>query len=126
MCHAVGFYFCNPDTDGCSAAGASASETGGRRDGGRASWVHGDGGSGTTSLPVTHLGACGSSRWDPHPLPEGDSAPLGAAYLGQDVLTCLAEVYQATRFVDVDRNDPYLTAFRTTRDVELADLRGCG
>ncbi|MCO4265287.1 RES family NAD+ phosphorylase [Pseudarthrobacter sp. MDT3-26] len=64
------------------------------------------------------------SRWEPHPLPPGDAAPLGAAYLGEDVLTCLAEVFQLTRFVDVDRDDPYVTAFSTTRDLVLADLTG--
>lgn len=65
-----------------------------------------------------------SARWDPHPLPEGDAAPLGAAYLGEDVLTCLAEVFQLTRFVDVDRDTPYVTAFHTTHDLVLADLTG--
>ncbi|MDQ6752058.1 MAG: RES family NAD+ phosphorylase [Actinomycetota bacterium] len=64
------------------------------------------------------------SRWEPHPLPPGDAAPLGAAYLGEDVLTCLAEVFQLTRFVDVDRQAPYVTAFRTTRDLSLIDLTG--
>lgn len=62
------------------------------------------------------------SRWDPHPLPPRDAAPLGAAYFGEDVLTCLAEFFQDTRFVDVDTNAPYVTAFRTTRDLVLADL----
>lgn len=69
-------------------------------------------------------GPVAGSRWDPHPLPEGEAAPLGAAYLGEGVLTCLAEVFQLTRFVDVDRDAPYVTAFRTTRDLALADLTG--
>jgi len=64
------------------------------------------------------------SRWEPHPLPPGDAAPMGAAYLGEDVLTCLAEVFQLTRFVDVDRDAPYATAFSTNRDLVLADLTG--
>lgn len=64
------------------------------------------------------------SRWDPHPLPPGDAAPLGAAYLGDDVLTCLAEVFQLTRFVDVDRDASYVTAFRTARDLKLVDMTG--
>ncbi|WP_181365110.1 RES family NAD+ phosphorylase [Arthrobacter sp. HMWF013] len=63
-----------------------------------------------------------TSRWEPHPLPPGEAAPLGAAYLGEDVLTCLAEVFQLTRFVDVDHDAPYVTAFHTTRDLVLADL----
>ncbi|TDF98458.1 RES domain-containing protein [Arthrobacter terricola] len=65
-----------------------------------------------------------NARWEPHPLPEADHAPLGAAYFGDDVLTCLAEVFQQTRFVDVDRDDPYVTALKTTRDVQLVDLQG--
>lgn len=83
--------------------------------------------SGTYVTPWNRLrtwGPVATSRWDPHPLPPGDCSPLGAAYLGEDVLTCLAEVFQTTRFVDVDRNDPYVTALKSTRDVELADLRG--
>lgn len=68
------------------------------------------------------LGPVAGSRWDPHPLPPGDAAPLGAAYLGEDVLTCLAAVFQLTRFVDVVRDAPYVTAFRTTRDLTLVDL----
>lgn len=27
------------------------------------------------------------SRWEPHPMPQGDHAPLGVAYLGEDVTT---------------------------------------
>lgn len=69
-------------------------------------------------------GPVAGSRWEPHPLPPGDAAPLGAAYVGEDVLTCLAEVFQLTRFVDVDREAPYVTAFRTTRDLSLVDLTG--
>ncbi|OOP59534.1 hypothetical protein BMF89_20415 [Arthrobacter sp. SRS-W-1-2016] len=69
-------------------------------------------------------GPVAGSRWEPHPLPPGDAAPLGAAYLGEDVLTCLAEVFQLTRFVDIDRDAPYVTAFRTTRDLTLVDLTG--
>ncbi len=65
-----------------------------------------------------------SSRWDPHPEPAGDYAPLGAAYLGESVDTCLGEVFQLTRFVDVDRHAPYVTAIRTAADVSLADLTG--
>jgi hypothetical protein len=73
---------------------------------------------------VRTRGPVPSSRWDPHPLPEDDYDPLGAAYLGDDVLTCLAEVFQETRFVDVDHGAPYVTAFATARDALLADLTG--
>lgn len=64
------------------------------------------------------------ARWDPHPEPEGEKAPLGVAYFGEDIQTCLAEVYQLTRFVDVNYEDPYITGFETARDVSLADLTG--
>lgn len=69
-------------------------------------------------------GPVAGSRWDPHPVPPGDCAPLGSAYLGEDVLTCLAEVFQLTHFVDVDRGAPYVTAFSTVQDMVLADLTG--
>ncbi|MDJ0312690.1 RES family NAD+ phosphorylase [Arthrobacter sp. H35-D1] len=65
-----------------------------------------------------------TARWDPHPLRQGNHAQLGAAYLGRDVPTCLAETFQLTRFVDVDANAPYLTAFLTRQDVVLADFTG--
>lgn len=78
-------------------------------------------------VPWNHLRTWGpvpSSRWEPHPLPPADAAPLGAAYLGEDVLTCLAEVFQLTRFVDVDRDAPYVTALSLRREIELVDVTG--
>lgn len=51
-----------------------------------------------------------------------DHAPLGVAYLGFDVPTCLAEVFQTTRFVDVDRESPYVTAISLSRDLIVADI----
>ncbi|WP_051442081.1 RES family NAD+ phosphorylase [Arthrobacter sp. H14] len=70
------------------------------------------------------FGPLKTSRWEPHPLPKGEHDPLGAAYLGEDVTTCLAEVFQTSRFVDVDTASPYITAFRTAADLVLADLTG--
>lgn len=78
-------------------------------------------------LPWDHIrtwGPLATARWDPHPLPAGEHGPLGAAYLGFDVPTCLAEFFQLTRFVDVDANAPYVTAFDTPHEVILADLTG--
>lgn len=69
-------------------------------------------------------GPVAGSHWEPHPLPPGEAAPLGAAYLGEDVLTCIAEAFQLTQFVDLDRDAPYVTAFKTTRDLSLVDLTG--
>jgi RES domain len=50
--------------------------------------------------------------------------PLGAAYLAEDPLTRLAEVFQPTRFADVDRDAPNVAAFSTARELVLADLTG--
>lgn len=68
------------------------------------------------------FGPLATARWDPHPEPAADYAPLGAAYLGFDVLTCLAEVYQAGRFVDVETNVPYLSAWQPRRALKVLDL----
>lgn len=70
------------------------------------------------------FGPLPTARWDPHPLPQGDYSPLGSAYLGADVLTCLGEVFQDTRFIDVDRGGQYVTAFEISRELRLADLTG--
>lgn len=78
----------------------------------------------TTWNGVRTWGPVPTSRWDPHPQPAGDYAPLGAAYLGESVDTCLGEVFQLSRFVDTDRHTPYVTAISTASDLELADLTG--
>lgn len=62
------------------------------------------------------------SRWDPHPPPPGEKAPLGSAYVAWDIRTCLAEVFQESQFVDTDLNTPYLTGFEAAREVNLAGL----
>lgn len=82
----------------------------------------------TTRHPVAWnelraFGPLPSARWDPHPLPSGAASGEGVAYLAFDVPTCLAEVFQETRTVDVDRGTPYATAMRLTRDIRLVDLR---
>jgi len=63
------------------------------------------------------------SRFDPQPPPPGpsDREILYAAALGP---VCVAEVFQETRTVDRRRNDPWLVAFETTRDLTLLDLAG--
>jgi hypothetical protein len=68
------------------------------------------------------FGPLPSARWDPHPEPAADHSPLGAAYFGRDLPTCLAEVYQDTRFVDVDTAAPYATAIETASATVLLDL----
>lgn len=79
------------------------------------------------TLAWNQIRKCGplpTARRDPQPLPPGEHAPLGAAYLGRDVPICLAKTFQLTRFVIVDSNAHYATAFRTRQAVVLADLTG--
>ncbi len=68
------------------------------------------------------FGPLPGARWDPHPEPAADYDPLGAAYFGRDLLTCIAEVYQDTRFVDVNAGQPFATAIETANDAVLLDL----
>lgn len=37
---------------------------------------------------------------------------------------CLAEVFQSSRIIDTDCNEPWLVVFKTRRSLELLDLRG--
>lgn len=65
-------------------------------------------------------------RFDHH-LPPKQSQSRGILYAatGKDSLTTvLAEVFQATRFIDHTRNDPWLVTFALVRDVCLLDLHG--
>ena len=45
-------------------------------------------------------------------------------YAARTAQTCLAEVYQRSRIVDVHRNQPYLAAWTLAADLTLLDLRG--
>lgn len=67
-------------------------------------------------------GPMSNARWNPHPEPISEHAPLGAAYLGFDLLTFLAEVFQDGRFVDVENNRPYICVFETNAETMLLDL----
>lgn len=68
------------------------------------------------------FGPLPGARWDPQPEPAAEHSPLGSAYFGRDLLTCVAEVYQDTRFVDVNAGEPYATAIETAEDAVLLDL----
>jgi len=68
------------------------------------------------------FGPIPGARWDPHPEPHADYAPLGVAYLGMDQLTCLAEVFQEGRFVDVYARAPFITAFVVNEELRLIDI----
>jgi RES domain len=68
-----------------------------------------------------------TSRFDYH-LRNAHGAPhrqnRGVLYAARTAQTCLAEVYQASRIVDVHRNQPYLAAWTLAADLTLLDLTG--
>ena len=64
-----------------------------------------------------------TSRFDPQPPPAGWSE-RGVTYAATEVVTCLAEVFAASRVVDVGRRAPYVTGWRPTRTLTLLDLTG--
>ena len=74
----------------------------------------------------------GQSRFDHH-LPDAAGQPAlgsrgilyaaGAAPPGA-LAVCLAEVFQETRIIDSSDREPWFAVFRTTRRLELLDLRG--
>jgi hypothetical protein len=71
-----------------------------------------------------------NARFDHHLAdPEGrgrlqDRGVLYAAGGHQGGLTCLAEVFQRSRLINPIRNEPWLVAFITARDLTLLDLTG--
>jgi hypothetical protein len=77
--------------------------------------------------PVTwrdfrHFGP-NKARFDHHDLPRGTQA-RGILYAAREPLTCLAEVFQATRVIDRAAKDRWLVAFDLARDISLLDLTG--
>ncbi len=79
------------------------------------------------ALPWNRLrrfGPLATGRWDPHPEPAADHPREGVGYFAFDVTTCLAEVFQESRFIDVVAGAPYATAFALARDVRVLDLTG--
>ena len=69
---------------------------------------------------LRHFGPT-TSRFDPQPPPPGWSE-RGVTYAATDVVTCLAEVFAASRVVDGSRRAPYLTGWQPTRVLTLLDL----
>ncbi|MFP2925886.1 RES family NAD+ phosphorylase [Pyxidicoccus sp. 3LG] len=45
-------------------------------------------------------------------------------YAALEAVTCYAEVFQATRTINVTRRKPHLVAFKTVRPLQLLDLTG--
>jgi len=64
-----------------------------------------------------------TSRFDPQP-PPARWSERGVTYAATEVVTCLAEVFAASRVVDVGRRAPYVTGWRPTRTLTLLDLTG--
>ena len=82
--------------------------------------------SGAHTLAWNEMRAFGptDARFDPHPLPPGDTSGELVLYLALDVVTCLAEVFQSTRVIARRRGSPYVTGLQLTRSVHLLDLAG--
>lgn len=67
-----------------------------------------------------HFGPTGS-RFDHHEEPQR-LQDRGIMYTAIDGEICLAECFQSTRTIDVDRNGPALVGFALTADIALLDL----
>lgn len=65
----------------------------------------------------------GATRFDHHDLPPSVQA-RGILYGATTPLTCLAEVFQATRVIDRAARSPWLVAFDLVHDVAMLDLTG--
>ena len=70
------------------------------------------------------FGPLASARFDHHPLPRGDHPDLGILYGAREVKTCVAEVFQQTRNINLRRRRPWLVGFELARDVRLLNLIG--
>lgn len=70
-----------------------------------------------------HYGPLATGRFDPHVAPARLQA-RGVLYAAEVIPTCLAEVFQDTRVVDLMARTPHLAAFRPTRPLQLLDLQG--
>ena len=64
-----------------------------------------------------------TSRFDHHDPPKGVQAKT-ILYAADDPVTCLAEVFQATRVIDRHSGQPWLGGFDTAVDLDLLDLSG--
>lgn len=61
-------------------------------------------------------------RWDPQPAPTGEHPGVGVLYTATSLQAVLAEVFQATRRIDVVSDVPVLLAWTPTRPLTLLDL----
>jgi hypothetical protein len=59
------------------------------------------------------------ARFDHHLEPAGSRRDRAILYAGSDLLTCVAEVFQRTRQIDVVVGEPYVAILRVARPVRL-------
>ncbi len=57
------------------------------------------------------FGPLASARFDHHPPPQREHPNLGILYAAPDVKTCVAEVFQNTRNINLRRREPWLVGF---------------
>lgn len=69
------------------------------------------------------FGPVGTARFDHHPEPPQSYEELGVLYAATRIKTCVAEVFQDKRAVDARAGEPWLAAFRLSRDALLLSLR---
>jgi hypothetical protein len=65
-----------------------------------------------------------SARFDHHPSPQRDHPDLGILYGAREVKTCVAEVFQQTRNINLRRRSPWLVGFELAHELRLLDLLG--
>ncbi len=76
---------------------------------------------------LRHFGPLARARFDHHDVDESGlpfEQQRGIAYLAPLAVTCLAEVFQATRAIDRSAGDPALAVFDCARALKLLDLAG--
>jgi hypothetical protein len=64
-----------------------------------------------------------NNRFDHHEEPPRPQSRR-VLYTALSAATCYAEVFQATRVIDLEKGKPYLAAFRLSRPLHLLDLTG--
>lgn len=68
-------------------------------------------------------GPVARSRFDHQEPPTHECPNKAVLYAGDRLTTAVAEVFQATRVVDVIADEPYLASLRLVREVRLLDMR---
>jgi hypothetical protein len=76
----------------------------------------------TTWGALRWIGPSGA-RFDHHRLPRGKQK-RGILYAALEGVTCLAEVFQNKRIIDVHLGEPWFVTFELARDVVVLDLTG--